>query len=85
MTHRDTETRGYGNTATLAGVAPPGASRDKRPKRLTLDLAPELHRALKRRAVELDIPMADLLRALIQRALAEPSTLSNLADDIRRT
>jgi len=64
-------------------VATSAAARDSGPKRLTLDLAPELHRALKVRAVELDVPMADLLRGLIQQALSEPLTLSNLADDLR--
>lgn len=65
-------------------VAPPAASDKTPPKRLTLDLAPGLHRALKLRAVDLDVPMAELLRALIEQALSEPSTLSALADDLRR-
>jgi predicted HicB family RNase H-like nuclease len=59
--------------------------REIRQKRLTIDLAPELHRALKVRAAELDVPMSELLRALIEQALNEPSTLSKLADDLRRT
>jgi predicted DNA binding CopG/RHH family protein len=66
-------------------VAPFAASREIRQKRLTLDLSPELHRALKVRAAELDVPMSELLRALIEQALNEPLTLSRLADDLRRT
>lgn len=63
-------------------MAPPAAPRATRPKRLTLDLPPELHRALKLRAVDLDVPMAELLRVLIERALNEPSTFARLADDL---
>lgn len=63
-------------------MAPPAAPRATRPKRLTLDLTPELHRALKLRAVDLDVPMAELLRVLIERALNEPSTLARLAEDL---
>lgn len=65
-------------------MARSAASAKPPPKRLTLDLAPELHRALKVRAVDLDVPMAELLRALIEQALSSPSTLSTLADDLRR-
>ena len=61
-----------------------GASDKTPPKRLTLDLTPELHRALKVRAVDLDVPMSELLRALIEQALSKPSMLSLLADDLRR-
>lgn len=64
-------------------MAPPAAAHATRPKRLTLDLPPELHRALKLRAVDLDVPMAELLRVLIERALNEPSTFARLADDLR--
>lgn len=64
-------------------MAPPAASHALQPKRLTLDLAPEVHRALKLRAVDLDVSMAELLRALIEQALNEPSKLANLADDLR--
>lgn len=53
-------------------------------KRLTLDLPNDVHRALKIRSVELDITMTELLRALIAGALAEPSTLTELADRCRR-
>jgi predicted DNA binding CopG/RHH family protein len=66
-------------------VAPFAASSEIRQKRLTLDLSPELHKALKVRAVELDVPMSELLRALIEQALNEPLTLSRLAEDLRRT
>lgn len=79
--HRDTRIQNYGYDLR---VAPSAASDKTPPKRLTLDLAPELHRALKVRAVDLDIPMAELLRALIEHALTEPSTLSRLAEDLRR-
>jgi hypothetical protein len=64
-------------------VAPRAVSEDTRTKRLTLDLSPELHRALKIRAVDLDVPMAQLLRALIEKALGNPSTLSRLANNLR--
>ena len=54
-----------------------------RVKRLTLDLPNEVHRALKIRSAELDVPMAELLRELIAGALAEPSMLTELADRYR--
>lgn len=81
-----TETQKHGNTEIrlrLLGVAPPAASHTPQPKRLTLDLAPEVHRALKLCAVDLDVSMAELLRALIEQALSEPSKLARLADDLR--
>ncbi len=53
-------------------------------KRLTLDLPNDVHRALKVRSVELDVPMAELLRELIAGALAEPSVLAELADRCRQ-
>jgi hypothetical protein len=84
MSHRNTETRQYRNAGYDLGVAPSAAYHDIRSKRLTLDLAPELHRALKVRAVDLDVPMAELLRALIEQALGEPSTFSSLAENLRR-
>jgi hypothetical protein len=55
----------------------------QRVKRLTLDLPSEVHRALKVRSAELDVPMAELLRELIHGALAEPSVLIELADRCR--
>ena len=36
-------------------------------KRLTLDIEESLHRAIKLRATELGIPMADLLRSLLEK------------------
>lgn len=36
------------------------------PKRLTLDLTAEQHRALKLLSVGMDIPMADILRVLVE-------------------
>lgn len=54
-----------------------------RVKRLTLDLPSDVHRALKVRSVELDVPMAELLREFIAGALAEPSVLAELADRCR--
>lgn len=53
-------------------------------KRLTLDLPTEVHRTLKMRSVELDIPMAELLRELIEEVLADPSSLKQLAERRRR-
>lgn len=54
-------------------------------KRLTLDLPSDVHRALKVRSVELDVPMAELLRELIAGALAEPSVLAELAERRRNS
>jgi hypothetical protein len=64
-------------------VVPTDTSTEGRVKRLTLDLSMDLHRALKVRAAELDVPMVELLRALIQRALEDPATLNDLAAGIR--
>jgi hypothetical protein len=49
-------------------------------KRLTLDIPADLHRALKVRAAELDVPMVEVVRALIQRALEDPTALRDLID-----
>ncbi len=35
-------------------------------KRLTIDVSEELHRAIKMRAVEQGVPMADMLRSLLE-------------------
>jgi hypothetical protein len=66
-------------------VVPTDTSIQGRVKRLTLDLSVDLHRALKIRAAELDLPMVELLRALIQRALEDPVTLNDLAEGLRET
>lgn len=65
-------------------AVPPTRAGQTRPKRLTLDLDPHLHRALKIRAVGLDLPMAELLRALIEQALNEPAMLSKVARDLQK-
>jgi hypothetical protein len=52
-------------------------------KRLTLDLPSDVHRALKIRSAELEVPMVELLRALIGDALDHHSTLRELADRVR--
>ena len=54
-------------------------------KRLTLDLPTDVHRTLKMRSVELDIPMAELLRELIDDVLDDPSSLTQLAERRRRS
>lgn len=64
-------------------VAAPSAPPGTRVKRLTVDLPAELHRALKVRSAELDVPMAELLRELIDEALRKPSKLRELADRLR--
>lgn len=48
-------------------------------KRLTLDLEGAVHRALKVRSAELEVPMSELLRELIDGALAEPGHLDGAA------
>jgi hypothetical protein len=61
----------------------PSTPRGRRLKRLTLDLTPDLHRALKVRAAELDIPMVELLRELIDAALKDASVLEGVAARLR--
>ncbi len=53
-------------------------------KRLTLDLPTDVHRTLKIRSAELDVPMAELLRGLIVETLADSSALSELAERCRQ-
>lgn len=65
--------------ATVVRVAAPTVQSSTSVKRLTLDLPVDVHRALKVRAAELDVPMAELLRVLIAEALADPSTLADVA------
>lgn len=64
----------------MVGQAHP---RGRRLKRLTLDLSPDLHRALKVRAAELEVPMAELLRELIDAALKDVSVLEGVAARLR--
>ena len=47
------------------------AKADKAVKRLTLDIPEDLHRALKRRALEEDMTMLDLVRMWIEKGLEE--------------
>lgn len=77
MTHRNTEKQEYRKLYHSSVVAS-DALTETRVKRLTLDIPAEIHRALKIRAAELDVPMVELLRALIEQALEDPSTLANL-------
>lgn len=79
MAHRNTESQGYRKLYHSAVVAS-DALTEARVKRLTLDIPAELHRALKVRAAELDVPMVELLRALIEQALEDPSTLANFVE-----
>lgn len=57
---------------------------DGRQKRLTLDMPAEMHRTLKIRAVELEVPMAELLRGLIVDALDHPQTLRRVVSRVQR-
>jgi hypothetical protein len=66
-------------------VAASNAPDGKIVKRLTLDLPADLHRALKVRSAELEVPMVELLRVLIDDALSRPSTLRDVANRLRST
>ena len=57
----------------------PPSTTDVTLKRLTLDLDVNLHRALKIRAAELGVTMADLLRLLLERSLSDRSTIDDWA------
>lgn len=81
--HGDTWTRNFGRYPLA--VATTTTPTRPRVKRLTLDLPNDVHRALKVRSVELDVPMAELLRELIAGALAEPSVLAELAERRRHS
>lgn len=76
--------RGHGTTATVAMVPPLATLGKQQVKRLTLDLPADVHRTLKIRSAELEVPMAELLRELIVEALENPSVLSQLAERRRR-
>ncbi|WP_437186719.1 hypothetical protein SH668x_000069 [Planctomicrobium sp. SH668] len=48
---------------------PPAEQPPVRLKRLTIDLDPELHKRLKLHCFQQDVPIAELLRELIERAV----------------
>lgn len=66
-----------------SAVVASNALTEVRVKRLTLDIPADLHRALKVRAAELDVPMVEMLRALIRHALEDPTALNDLVDALR--
>ena len=45
----------------------PSSEKSVKMKRLTLDISKPLHKAIKARAVEEDIPMVDMLRSLLEK------------------
>jgi len=49
--------------------AEPAAARPSKPKRLTIDIDPVLHKRLKLHCFQQDVAIADLLRELIERKL----------------
>jgi hypothetical protein len=49
---------------------PAAAARAVKPKRLTIDIDPNLHTRLKLHCVQRDVRIADLLRDLIERSLS---------------
>lgn len=50
-----------------------GSPRSVKMKRLTLDIPEELHRAIKLRAVQQGVAMADMLRAVLQELYGQAS------------
>lgn len=79
---RNTELRESLNTEVgyRRPVAPSTAPPSSPVKRLTLDLPADVHRALKLRSVELDVPMAELLRELIAKALSDPTAFTKVTE-----
>lgn len=49
--------------------AEPAAVRTPKPKRLTIDIDPDLHKRLKLHCFQQDIPIAELLREMIEQSL----------------
>jgi predicted DNA binding CopG/RHH family protein len=54
------------NRERLEEAKQPKQDQPEKMKRLTLDIPEELHRAIKRRAVDEGVTMAELLRALLE-------------------
>lgn len=78
----DTLTRIHG--LSWRTVVPPSSVSIQGVKRLTLDLPTDVHRTLKIRSAELDVPMAELLRGLIVETLTDTTALSELAERCRQ-
>ncbi|WP_430450730.1 hypothetical protein [Rhodopirellula europaea] len=58
----------------VAQEHPPGPSNSEKPKRLTVDIDAELHRRLRLHSVTNDLPIASLVRDLIEKHLASQET-----------
>lgn len=54
------------NREDLQAVEPPKENQPDKMKRLTLDIPEDLHRAIKRKAVDEGVTMAELLRSLLE-------------------
>ncbi len=59
------ETKVQKQASTTADAPTPTETKPKM-KRLTIDISEELHRAIKMKAVEQGMPMADMLRSLLE-------------------
>jgi len=54
------------NREGAQAAEPPKENQPEKMKRLTLDIPEELHRAIKRKAVDEGVTMAELLRSLLE-------------------
>ncbi len=65
-----------------APAARPKAPR-VRPVRITIDMEPTLHKDLKLAALELEVPLAHIVRALVLRMGSDPQLRASIEREIR--
>lgn len=70
---------------TLRGGSPPTQAEERaKPVRITVDLAPSLHRHLKQSALDADVRGAAVVRVLLELHRDDPDVAAKVTEELRR-